>query len=823
MAVLDTGIDLTHPDLAGNIWTNPLDTAANGYDGDGYPDDINGYNFYGNNGDVNDDNGHGTAVAGIIGASGDNDLGVTGVNWNVSMVAVKVLGADAIGSDASVIAGINYVTNLKDHGINVVAINESFTETEFPLDILMSDATRQAGKAGILDIAAAGNASTNVDASVTNPAALSASLSNVITVAAVDNQDKLAAFSNFGASTVDIAAPGVNIYTTYPTTDFPLLDDETAAEELVPAYYQPPGPGLSYGYASGTSEAAPFVTGTIALEAAANPSATPAELKRALLETATYDPNLAAANGNPAKVATSGVVNAYRAVLAVQDPFVSTDITRQGSWVGLYGTQGAYIVGDTTAFPSGFVNVTTTGGSPVIVQNDTTNPAALQRATDPAERVSAYEGSATTERINLTFTNGDSYATRLYVVDPDHKNRSEVVSIVDATTGLTLDSEAVTDFTKGEYLTWDLRGSVQIVITSQSGGAAYSGLFFDVPDASPNTFYNLDTTTPGASWRNQYGSQGDNIFGDNNTNEFPAYVSLFSVVGGTADLISPATHNPNGLQGNYDLTHNIEEYYESSTSEDINLAMTDSLVHTVTLYVADYRNQHITEQVQVLDAASGGILATEELSNFKKGEFVSFNVSGAVTFRITRTGGPEAVVSGVFFDAAFGESAHYVDTDATTLGDWTTSNYGATDAYVVGANFPGLDTAANNVISITGASEGVLASSTSNPRALIRPGVNAANARVEAYAFTDSSMTISYNPGDYVQHQLALYFADYENDRRVESVTLYNATTNALLSHQTISNFKNGKYLVYDVTGPIRIVISNGTFPNAVLSGVFVD
>jgi subtilisin family serine protease len=823
VAVLDTGIDLTHPDLVGNIWTNPLDTAANNYDGDGYPGDINGYNFADDNSNPTDDNGHGTNVAGIIGAQGDNDQGVTGVDWNVSLVSVKVLGADGTGSDASVIAGINYVTNLKDHGINVVAMNESLGETAFPLDILMSDATRQAGKAGILDVVAAGNTSSNIDTTVATSANLFAGMSNVVTVAAVDNQGKLAAFSNYGASTVDIAAPGVNIYSTEPTYDFPLLDAQLDEESTEAAYYLPPGVALNYGYESGTSQAAPFVTGTIALEAAANPSATPAQLKRALLESATYDPNLAAANGISAKVATSGVVNAYRAVLAIQNPFVGTDATRQGSWVGLYGTQGAYVVGDSTAFPSGFVDVTTSGGSPVIVQNDTRNPAALQRATDPSERVSAYEGSATSETINLTFTTGDSYATRLYVVDPDHKHRTETISVVDAATGLTLDTESVSDFTKGEYLTWDLRGSVEMVITSQGGGAAYSGLFFDVPDASPSTFYNLDATTTGANWRNQYGSQGDQIFGDDNTGDLPSYVSVFSVVGGTNDLIRPDTQNSNALQRNDVLEPNIEDYYASATYEDVNVAMTDGLVHTVTLYVADYKRQHLTEQVQVLDSASGGILATEELSNFKQGQFVSFNVSGAVTFRITRTGGPDAVVSGVFFDGAFGEDAHYVDTDATTLGNWTGSNYGATDAYVVGDDFPGLDAEAGNVVSITGATEEVLASATTNPRALLRVGNDLAGSRVEAYAFTTSSMTINYAPGDYVQHQLALYFADYDNDKRVETVTLTNPTTGTVLAHQTVSNFRNGKYLIYDVTGPIQIVIQDVAYPNAVLSGLFVD
>lgn len=379
VAVLDTGIDTTHPDLVSNLWTNPLDTAANNFDGDGFPNDIHGFNFIDNSSDVTDLNGHGTNVAGIIGASGNNGFGVTGVNWNVSILPVKVLNAAGAGSDASIIAGINYVVTLKDMGINIVVMNESLGGSAFPQNILESDAVAQAGKAGILDVVAAGNSSANLDSTQSAPAKFSLSSSNVITVAAVDNQFQLAAFSNFGADSVNLAAPGVDILSTAPT--YPVtLNTEVAAEPDIPQFPQ------NYGYLSGTSQATPFVAGIIALEAAANPSATPQQLKQALLQGVTYDPALAGSNGLPNKVATVGVANAFKAVQNILNPFVGSNTTHQGSWTNFYGSNGAYVVGESTTFPS-FASVNLNGGSPVILANSTANLAALQRVSNGTQRL----------------------------------------------------------------------------------------------------------------------------------------------------------------------------------------------------------------------------------------------------------------------------------------------------------------------------------------------------------------------------------------------------------------------------------------------------
>ncbi len=257
VAVVDTGIDYRHPDLVQNIWVNAREIPGNGRDddGNGFVDDVYGYDFLNEDGDPFDDHGHGTHVAGIIGAGGNNSQGVTGVAWRVRLMPVKFLGHDGTGSIANAVRAVNYVTLMRSsYGVNVRAINASWgTEAR---SSALEAAIKAAGEAGIIFVAAAGNSARNNDWHPHYPS--NYQLDNVISVAASDARDQLASFSNYGASTVHVAAPGVNILSTYP--------------------------GERYAWMSGTSMAAPFVSGTIALAAAAAPSAGVGEIRRALLE-----------------------------------------------------------------------------------------------------------------------------------------------------------------------------------------------------------------------------------------------------------------------------------------------------------------------------------------------------------------------------------------------------------------------------------------------------------------------------------------------------------------------------------------------------------
>ena len=248
VGVVDTGIDYNHPDLAANIWSNPDEIAANGIDddGNGVIDDIHGINAIVSGaarGDPLDDNDHGSHCSGTIGGVGDNGVGVVGVNWNVKLVGLKFLDANGSGSTLNAIAAINYFTLLKtSKGLNARVTNNSWGGGGFSQSL--RNAIEAAGNAGIGFMAAAGNDSQNIDSISSYPA--SYGLPNMLAVAAVTQAGALAGFSNFGANSVQIAAPGVGIRSTTINN--------------------------TYQDFQGTSMATPHVTGVFALVAAAYPA-----------------------------------------------------------------------------------------------------------------------------------------------------------------------------------------------------------------------------------------------------------------------------------------------------------------------------------------------------------------------------------------------------------------------------------------------------------------------------------------------------------------------------------------------------------------------
>jgi len=301
VAVIDTGVDYNHPDLAANIWTNSHETAGNGRDDDnnGFADDIHGYDFANNDADPMDDNSHGTHVSGTIAGVGNNSRGVAGVNWSAEIMPLKFLNGQGSGYLSDAVRAINYATMERtQEGVNVRVINASWGGGGF--SSAMDTAIRTAGDAGILFVAAAGNDAANNDASPHYPANYASA--NVISVAATDQNDRLATFSDYGATTVDIAAPGVSIYSTLPNN--------------------------RYGTYSGTSMATPHVAGVAALAWAVDPNATVAEIRNAILQGA--DP-VAALSG---KVAAGGRLNAYNTLLqlsqATQGPAIASMTASSG-------------------------------------------------------------------------------------------------------------------------------------------------------------------------------------------------------------------------------------------------------------------------------------------------------------------------------------------------------------------------------------------------------------------------------------------------------------------------------------------------------------
>ena len=288
IGVIDEGIDVNHPDLAANVWTNPGEVAGNATDddGNGYVDDVNGWDFEGNNNTVFDGaaDDHGTHVAGTIGAA-NNNQGVVGVSPNVKLISGKFLGATG-GTLENAIKAVNYFTDLKvNRGVKVVALNNSWGGGGYSEGL--HDAIIRAANADILFVAAAGNSGYNNDIWASYPSnyrsnvgtstQAAASWDNVVAVAAIDRAGRKASFSNYGRTTVDLGAPGVDVLSTIPG---------------------------GYGWMSGTSMATPHVTGGAALYAATHPTATGAQLRSALLS------SVVATSSMNKKTVTNGRLNA---------------------------------------------------------------------------------------------------------------------------------------------------------------------------------------------------------------------------------------------------------------------------------------------------------------------------------------------------------------------------------------------------------------------------------------------------------------------------------------------------------------------------------
>ena len=283
VAVIDTGIEIAHPDLRERIWTNEKEIPGNGIDDDrnGYIDDYHGVDIVAGKGNGDDQQGHGTHVAGSICATGNNDQGVVGVNWKCSLLPVKIFGASGGGSYFDALRGIDYVTDLRKRGVPIVVANNSWGGRGYsqPLE----NAVARAIKAGVVFVAAAGNSGSDNQHSPHYPS----NFEDVLAVAAIARDGRLASFSNYG-DPVHIGAPGVQILSTYP--------------------------GSRYSYLQGTSMAAPHVSGAVALLSAQHPNLDRKNLQKQILDTAASLPSL------KGKVTTGGTLDAANALQAEPDP-----------------------------------------------------------------------------------------------------------------------------------------------------------------------------------------------------------------------------------------------------------------------------------------------------------------------------------------------------------------------------------------------------------------------------------------------------------------------------------------------------------------------
>jgi subtilisin family serine protease len=452
VATIDTGIDYSHPDLAANIWHNPGESGLDGLgndkssnniddDGNGYIDDLYGWNFVSNNRLPADDDvdGHGTHVAGIIGAVGDNGLGVAGVNWSVQLMALKFLNSKGEGTIFNAVKAYKYAVN---NGARI--INASYTHINF--DSSEKVAIDVARTAGVLVVAAAGNSGSNNDLSPFYPA--SHSLDNILSVAATDPRDNRATFSNIGAFSVDLGAPGVNIYSTIRLA-LTGLDGQ-----------------WGYNYMSGTSMAAPFVTGAAALLWSQHPELSYAEIRDALLLTVDIIPAL------QGRVVSNGRLNIGRAMaldFGQPVPQAPTDLTIDQivagvvdlSWRDLSDNETAFVVERSAG---GAYTIIGQGPADLAGYTDTTAPDAVQIA----YRVKAVAGIQSSGYSNI--------AEQFIPLN----SPQGLVGVVDAATGV--------------YLLWtDASASEQgYLVERRGGGEASFSAYMTLPaDTSSYTDSNV--------------------------------------------------------------------------------------------------------------------------------------------------------------------------------------------------------------------------------------------------------------------------------------------------------------------------------------------
>lgn len=292
VGILDTGIRYDHPDLKENIWNNPGETgtdssgndkSTNGIDddGNGFIDDFRGWDFVGNDNDPLDENGHGTHTAGTIGAVGNNGIGVAGINWQVSLVPLQIFDSSGSGDLSGAMAALDYATKM---GFPIT--NNSWGGSDYTA--AFEELLKANRDSGSLFVAAAGNNGSNNDSDPFYPASFQ--VENVISVAASDNKDRLANFSNFGRNSVHLAAPGADIFSTYAWID--------------------------YFSESGTSMAAPHVAGAAALIKSVWPTLSSIQIKNKILESVDliFDPSF------DGKLISGGRLNLAAAVGGVPSP-----------------------------------------------------------------------------------------------------------------------------------------------------------------------------------------------------------------------------------------------------------------------------------------------------------------------------------------------------------------------------------------------------------------------------------------------------------------------------------------------------------------------
>jgi uncharacterized repeat protein (TIGR01451 family) len=520
--------------------------------------------------------------------------------------------------------------------------------------------------------------------------------------------------------------------------------------------------------------------------------------------------NQVSISGGGSATAVAGDLTVINASPSGSATFVKTDTTTQGTWKGVYGADGEAINGDTTSYPS-YAQVTITGG-PFVWATSTSDVRALQK-TGATDRIAGGWYSWSTMSIDVTLTDGNSHQVAMYCLDWDAGSRAERIDVLDALTNAVLDTRTVSGFQNGLYLVWNLQGHVKLKVTVTGGSnAVLNGLFFGNSSTPANvTFVKADTTAQGA-WKGVYGADGEAINGD--TTSYPSYAQV--TFSGNPFVWTASTADVRALQKIVASDRIASGWYSfSNMSIDVNL--TDGNTHQLAMYCLDWDGGGArSERIDVLDAVSNAVLDTRTISGFQNGQYLVWTLQGHVKLRLTLTGGANAVLSGLFFgnSPTPAGTAAFVKTDTTTQGTWK-GVYGA-DGEAINGDTTSYPSYAR--VSFSGGTPFVWAASTADIRAVQKI---ATTDRIASGWYTWTNMTIDVNLSDGNTHQVAFYCLDFDAGSRAERVDVLDAVSGALLDTQTISGFQSGQYLVWNLTGHVKLKITLTGGSNAVLSGIY--
>jgi hypothetical protein len=334
--------------------------------------------------------------------------------------------------------------------------------------------------------------------------------------------------------------------------------------------------------------------------------------------------------------------------------FVTFDTATRGNWKGVYGNDGYVVIGDQSAPPS-YVSVNASGKVSYTWATSTTDLRGLQKASNPADRILSCWYSPTNFNAILDFNDSATHRVAIYCLDWSSTDRAQTIEVVDSVTGSVLNTQTISGFPNGRYLVWDISGKVRLRFTRTGGAnAVLMGLFFgpapvitSVTNASV-AYVQTDATTRG-NWKGVYGSEGYSLF---NFVDAPPNYAQVSAAGKQDFTWQESATDPVALQKPGAATDRVMACWYSPTNFTMRVNLIDGLKHRLALYCVDWTTTTRAQTVEVLDAITGTVLDTRQLSSFSGGRYLVWDVQGSVTIRVTCTGGVNAVAMGLFFGPA---------------------------------------------------------------------------------------------------------------------------------------------------------------------------